>query len=111
MVAQYRPGPPNDPTMKAPVMFAPTIEGIEHGLETFLQINAEMLTERHPVMHTSYNGSAVPEDGRTPFCPPDAVSTRTLSNNPQAAAGLRLPAWSAVFHREAVTAKEVLNAV
>jgi hypothetical protein len=75
MVAQYRPGAPNDPamkapTMKAPVMFAPTIEGIEHGLETFLQINAEMLTERNPVMHTSYNGNSSPRRRKDPVLSP-----------------------------------------
>jgi hypothetical protein len=66
MVAQYRPRARHDPTMKAPAMFAPTMEGIERGLETFLQINAEMLTERHPVIHTSYNKNSSPRRRKDP---------------------------------------------
>jgi hypothetical protein len=46
------------------------MEGIEHGLETFLQINAEMLTERHPVMHTSYNRNSSPRRRKDPVLSP-----------------------------------------
>ena len=42
------------------------MEGIERGLETFLQINAEMLTERHPVIHTSYNENSSPRRRKDP---------------------------------------------